>query len=44
MQPLLEILEQHGYIILLILIYVGLTSAIISPVMQLVWYLLYLGV
>lgn len=44
MQPMLEILEQHGYIILLILIYVGFTSVIISPVIQFVWYLLYLGV
>lgn len=42
MQPLLEILEQHGYIILLILIYVGFTSAIISPIINLVYYLLYL--
>jgi Zn-dependent protease len=44
MQPMLEILEQYGYIILLILIYVGLTRAIIGPVIQFVWYLLYLGV
>jgi len=42
MQPMLEILEQHGYIILLILIYVGFTSAIISPIIQLVYYLLYM--
>jgi Zn-dependent protease len=44
MQPILEMLEQHGYIILLILIYVGFTSAIIRPVINLVVYLLYLGV
>jgi Zn-dependent protease len=44
MQPMLEILEQHGYIILMILIYVGFTSAIIRPIMQLVYYLLTLGV
>jgi Zn-dependent protease len=43
-QPVLEILEQHGYIIMMILIYVGFTSAIISPVMQFVRYLLFLGV
>lgn len=43
-QPVLDLLEQHGYIIMMILIYVGFTSAIIRPVMQLVWYLLYLGV
>jgi len=40
MQPMLEILEQYGYIILLILVYVGFTSAIISPVLSLVFYLL----
>jgi Zn-dependent protease len=44
MQPVLEILEQYGYIILVVLIYVGFTSAIIGPIMQLVWYLLLLGV
>jgi len=44
MQPVLEALEQHGYIIMMILIYVGFTSAIISPIMQFVWYLLLLGV
>jgi Zn-dependent protease len=44
MQPLMEILEQHGYIIMMILIYVGFTSAIISPVMQFVRYLLFLGI
>lgn len=44
MQPVLEALEQHGYIIMMILIYVGFTSAIISPVMEFVWYLLLLGV
>jgi Zn-dependent protease len=43
-QPVLDILEQHGYIIMMILIYVGFTRAIISPVMQFVWYLLLLGV
>jgi len=44
MQPMLEILEQYGYIILVVLIYVGFTSAIIGPIMQFVWYLLFLGV
>ena len=43
-QPILEILEQHGYIIMMILIYVGFTRAIISPVIDFVWFLLYLGV
>ena len=43
-QPILAALEQHGYIILMILIYVGFFGAIIRPVMSLVYYLLYLGV
>ena len=43
-QPVLEMLEQHGYIIMMILIYVGFTRAIMSPVMDFVWYLLLLGV
>lgn len=40
----LALLEQHGFIILMILIYVGFFSAIISPIMRFVDYLLYLGV
>jgi Zn-dependent protease len=40
----LAMLEQHGFIILMILMYVGFFSAIISPVMSFVDYLLYLGV
>ena len=44
MRPLLEILEQYGYIILMILIYVGVFNAIITPVINFVVYLLYLGV
>lgn len=44
MQPLLEMMEQYGYIILMILIYVGFFRAIIGPVMSVVEYLLYLGV
>ncbi len=43
MQPVLEILEQYGYIILVVLIYVGFTGAIIRPVMGFVYYLLLLG-
>lgn len=43
-QPVLDILEQHGYIIMMILIYVGFTRAIIRPVIEFVGYLLYLGV
>jgi Zn-dependent protease len=44
MQPILEMLEQYGYIIMMILIYLGVIRAIITPVMMLVEYLLYLGV
>ena len=40
----LALLEQHGFIILMILIYVGFFSAIMRPIMSLVDYLLYLGV
>jgi Zn-dependent protease len=40
----LALLEQHGFIILMILIYVGFFSAIMRPIMGLVDYLLYLGV
>jgi Zn-dependent protease len=44
MQPILEILEQYGYLILVVLIYVGFTRAIIGPVLAFVYYLLLLGV
>ncbi len=44
MRPLLEILEQYGYIILMLLIYLGVFNAIISPVIEFVSYLLFLGV
>ena len=44
MQPVLEMMEQYGYIILMILIYMGFFSAIIRPVMWFVEYLLFLGV
>ena len=44
MQPVLEILEQYGYLILVVLIYVGFMGAIIRPVMSFVYYLLLLGV
>jgi Zn-dependent protease len=43
-QPVLAMLEQYGYIILMILIYIGFFSAIISPILNLVYYLLFLGV
>ncbi len=43
-QPILATLEQHGYIILMLLIYIGFFSAIITPILRFVYYLLYLGV
>jgi Zn-dependent protease len=44
MRPLLEFLEQYGYVILMFFIWMGLFRAIISPVIQIVYYLLFLGV
>jgi Zn-dependent protease len=43
-QPMLALLEQHGYIILLLLMYIGVFSAIMRPIMSFVYYLLLLGV
>jgi Zn-dependent protease len=44
MQPFLAVLEQYGFIILMLLIYIGVFSAIMSPIMSIVSYLLFLGV
>jgi Zn-dependent protease len=44
MQPALEFLEQYGYWILILLIYMGVFRAIISPIINFVHYLLLLGV
>jgi Zn-dependent protease len=44
MQPVLETLERYGYLILMVLIYVGFFNAIIRPVMTFVYFLLFLGV
>jgi len=44
MRPMLEILEQYGFLLLLVLISVGFTGAIIRPVIEFVFYLLMLGV
>ena len=41
-RPIMEMLEQYGYIILMILIYVGFFNAIITPVLRVVEFLLYL--
>src|SRR4030095_1314612 len=44
MQPILAALEQYGFIILMLLMYIGVFGAIISPIMNLVYFLLLLGV
>lgn len=43
MQSTLAFMEQFGFIILMVLIYMGFFSAIMSPVMRAVHYLLFLG-
>src|SRR5215510_955143 len=44
MRPMLELLEQYGFNLLLILISIGFTRMIISPIIDFVFYLLFLGV
>lgn len=44
MQPMLELLERYGFLLLLVLISVGFTGLIINPVIDFVFYLLLLGV
>lgn len=43
-RPLMELLEQYGFIILMMLMWMGFFSAIIRPVIGFVIFLLYLGV
>ena len=43
-RPFLDLLEQYGFLLLLVLISVGFTRMIISPVIDFVFYLLLLGV
>lgn len=43
-RPMLELMERFGFIILMVLIYVGFFGAIMSPVMSFIDYLLYLGI
>ena len=43
-QPILALMEQYGFIILMMLIYVGFFSAILTPILNIVYYLLLLGV
>ncbi len=40
MQPLYEILEQYGFVILMVLMYMGVFSAIVSPILRTVYSLL----
>ncbi len=44
MRPIMEIFERYGFIILMVLIYVGVFNAIITPIINVVAYLLFLGV
>lgn len=44
MQPALDFLEQYGYWLLILLIYMGVFTAIIRPIINFVHYLLLLGV
>lgn len=44
MRPMLAFMEQFGFIILMILIYIGFFNAIMRPVMYVVEYLLFLGI
>src|SRR5829696_805346 len=44
MQPMLDFLEQYGYWLLVLLIYMGFFRVIITPVLEFVYYLLLLGV
>ena len=43
-RPTLELLERFGFIILMVLIYIGFFGAIMRPIMYFIDYLLYLGV
>jgi Zn-dependent protease len=42
--PVLEMLEQYGFMILILVMYMGLPGYIIGPVQELIIYLLFLGV
>jgi Zn-dependent protease len=44
MQPMLDFLEQYGYWLLVLLIYMGFFRVIITPIIEFVYYLLLLGV
>lgn len=40
LQPILAVLEQYGFLILIVLMYMGVFGAIINPIMELVYSLL----
>lgn len=42
-RPIMELLEQYGFLILMVLIYLGFFGLIITPVLRAVEYLLFLG-
>lgn len=44
MQPILATLEQYGYLILMVLMYLGVLSAISSPILAYVEYLMFYGI
>ena len=44
LRPVMKVLEQYGFILLMLLIYACVLNAIISPVIRVVVYLLFLGV
>lgn len=43
MQPVLAVLEQYGYLLLMVLMYIGVFGLILTPVIQGVYFLLYYG-
>ena len=44
LQPMLEILERYGFVLLMLFIWMGVLDVIITPVIAVIGYLLYLGV
>ena len=43
MQPVLALLEQYGYLLLMVLMYMGVFGVIITPIIDGVYFLLYYG-
>lgn len=44
MQPILAMLEQYGYLLLMVMMYMGVFGLILAPVLRLVEYLLWYGI